>query len=273
MFCAEESVTTLRRFSPELAIIPSLSASNQIKDIQPLLDIAHAFVFGPGLDANETHLLNAKTILSHVIRLNKPVVLYGNAIKILIENHKLVKGHKRCILLLHDQEFHQLYSAVIGKSQNDEFGESSNKENAPHHCGTTKTEDQDNNRVIELALALGGVTIAVMGAHDFITNGKTHYMCSIKSESDGTITGDTLSGMLGTFLHWATMETLLSSKSKRENKNIVLAGYAACFMLRKCEQVSHIKDNPCKSSDIIQCIGKVFQQYLEHEAGNKLFNQ
>ena len=250
IFCANDAAINLRSRSPDLTVIPVLDSSNPVMEIKPWLRNIHALVFGPGLGTDKNMIKSAKDILVEAIKLEIPVVIGGQVMSIVMDSPKIIHGYKQCILTLSDDEFQLAYDSIVSEKH-----EHSGVKRARFH---TDIRAHNNQQTVDLAKSLGGVTV-ING--NVITNGSIIIQCNA---GNGNTTcehsRDALSGSLGTFLYWATNETLRTESKIHKTKRTTLAAYGSIFISRMCNVES--------PNELINTIGGIFRSYLEHDEGN-----
>jgi len=201
------SQQVIKSYSPNLMVHPILQSSDTIpsflssppaprqlaEPIISLLPRLHVLVTGPGLGRDPTTQKVVAEVLKEARTRGIPFVLDADALLLVQEQPDLVRGYADCILTPNVVEFTRLARAVgvdVQLPMGEGEGEGENVASASDACE-------------RLSSALGGVTVIQKGRHDVISNGSVTLISDVEGglkRSGGQ--GDTLTGVLGTFLAW-----------------------------------------------------------------------
>ncbi len=159
-------------------------------------------VIGPGLEDQQLGLAAAMAANKH----NKPLVLDGGVIDILISSPTMINGSSNCIITPNIREFQRLHNAFV---------------NSPN------TQD-----VLSLANRLRA-TICLKGRHDIIADEQSQivyeseYSCPRRCGGQG----DLLAGCIGTLLAWNKLAGYPTTNQMivKEALNIIKRSAHECF--------------------------------------------
>jgi NAD(P)H-hydrate epimerase len=172
----------IRSFSPNI-IVKKLNhdvlTSNDLPDLQPLIDHCTSIAVGPGLGLQEETVDGVLQFMEEVCK-KKPMVVDADALKALSRKPECLAGAK-AVFTPHAGEFSILMGCEIASSQ---------------------ALEKRINQVKDAAKKVG-VTILLKGPDDIISDGDR---CKINvTHNPGMAvggTGDVLSGVVATFLGW-----------------------------------------------------------------------
>lgn len=229
VFCTKSAGPVIKSYSPELIVHPLLDSENPIDAIEPWLDRLHVILIGPGL-GREAKVLSTVTELVKICqRLNKPLVFDADGLFLIGQDISLIQGYPGTILTPNFAEFSRLFG----------------------------------DKVDETMKSLGSdVTIIEKGARDRIynsSNGAVSFECP--SGGSGRRCGgqgDLMSGAIATFYHWA--------RDKNHPSPAFIAAYGGSFLTKKCNEYAFaVKGRSTTTTDMIEQIHKVFDEYFEHK--------
>ncbi|XP_065316930.1 ATP-dependent (S)-NAD(P)H-hydrate dehydratase-like isoform X3 [Gordionus sp. m RMFG-2023] len=156
VICPPEAAPIIKTYSPELMVHPILDIISNIKDLAHLLEKMHVLVLGPGMGRDEKKIPIFQKIIEVAKKLNKPMIIDADGIHFISINPHIILGYQNLILTPNANEFKQLYSLTIKRT--DSF------------CATEEN-------VKEVAEMLGGITICLKGPKDIISDGKFVMLC------------------------------------------------------------------------------------------------
>ena len=159
----------------------SESASSIAKAVIDMLPRLHVLVIGPGLGRDTLMQDTCAKVIEAARRENMPFVLDADGLNLVQSQPGLVHGYRECILTPNIVEFGRLCKSK----------------------GISTDGLKDGQAVEKLSKAFGGVTIIQKGGKDYISNGDKTFICDLEGglkRSGGQ--GDTLTGVLATFLGW-----------------------------------------------------------------------
>lgn len=184
IFCAKSAAIPIKAYAPEQIVHPYLPdpfesdyTDTALSDVFKWVGAIESFVIGPGLGRNSATISFTEKFIEKVKTLKKPVVIDGDALYVVSQNPKLVFGCPQFILTPNGGEFMRLQDALM--------------------LPRTAT-------CMEVAKALGGVTVFAKGKEDVISNGsesKTFTFQGSPRRVGGQ--GDITAGAMGLFAAWA----------------------------------------------------------------------
>ncbi|EFA77306.1 carbohydrate kinase-like protein [Heterostelium album PN500] len=214
------TATAIKTLSPELIVHP-LDQQMDPSTIIPWLLSIHVLIIGPGLGRSSIAWKSAKEVIKAARNINLPMVLDGDALRLICEDLELVKGYDKVILTPNFVEYRALSDAA------------------------KKLNNDNSNNILspsDLAKALGNVVIVQKGQEDIITDGTISYSCDkagMPRRCGGQ--GDVLAGVIGTFYAWT--QNALKGKTSEELEHLkesigenqsaaASAAYAGCVLVR-----------------------------------------
>eukprot|EP01133_Synstelium_polycarpum_P007702 gene7702-9019_t len=254
IFAPEEggTATAIKSMSPDL-IVHSITKDDPSLIIRWLLSV-HVLIIGPGLGRDKTVWNQTSEVIKAARNINLPMVLDGDALRLVAENLDIIKGYEAAILTPNVMEYKGLSDSVKLMSK-----DTSNSILSPD----------------QMSLLLGNVTIVQKGREDIITNGAVSATCDVDGiprRCGGQ--GDILAGAIGTMYAWALLhmknkESPLHNTSLSPNQTSndtpttpisVLSAHAACTLLRRSSQLAFAKHRRSTiSADIINELPTAFE--------------
>ncbi|XP_019862654.1 PREDICTED: ATP-dependent (S)-NAD(P)H-hydrate dehydratase-like isoform X2 [Amphimedon queenslandica] len=222
VFCPPEAAPVIKSYSPELIVHPLLTEDTplSVESISPWLPRLHSIVIGPGLGRDNAILRTVKELLKLAKEQEKNIIIDADGLYLITNDPQPIKGYPNCILTPNKIEFDRLYHKVFS---------------SPPSGSQYQTETMD------LARALGGVTIVRKGLHDVISNGQQVLSC----EEEGSPCrkggqGDLLSGCLGVCSYWAQLAKEHNRLTLKETELplTLLASYTSCLIVKKCARLT-----------------------------------
>ncbi|EAL62033.1 uncharacterized protein family, carbohydrate kinase-related [Dictyostelium discoideum AX4] len=234
------TATALKTMSPDLIVHPI--EKNDPSDIIPWLLSLHVIVVGPGLGRSSGAWSCASEVIKAARNINLPIVLDGDALRLICDNLDIIKGYDKAILTPNFVEFKSLSDSVKKM-----IGDTSNNLLKPEH----------------IASCLGNITIVQKGKEDIITDGNQTVVCDdegMPRRCGGQ--GDILAGTVGTMYAWSQLYYKYNSNTddKPEYPISIISAYAACSLLRHCSKKAYqISKRSTVSMDIINQISNGFE--------------
>ncbi len=227
--------------------------SNILPKVYGILDRVHVVVIGPGMGRDPLMLKTAKRIIQEVKKRGLPIVIDADGLFLINQEPDLIKGYTKAILTPNIVEFKRLQKA-LGID--------------PSKSGNNKNPEQAS---INIAKALGGVTVVQKGFKDYISNGTITLVGDIKGglkRVGGQ--GDFLSGTMATFLAWALgYQDNLWDHSQEDEKSggplsdsdlFLLAAFGASSVTRSSSRYAFEKHGRAMlANDLEYFIGKVYE--------------
>lgn len=202
----------------------------------------HVIIVGPGLGKDELVMKQIAEIFKLVRSKDLPIIVDGDGIHALTESPDTLKGYQHAVITPNAAEFRRLYIKYLPDTEppamslpvDDKLVDFMQQNQTG---GILELTDPLAKDTVELANAMGGVTIIRKGPIDVISNGKIAVYCS----SQGALRrcggqGDVLTGVIGSFLAWSSIREAKSNESKRDDHSLpgeVIAGYAGCLFVRQ----------------------------------------
>ena len=118
------------------------------------------FFSGPGLGRNQSMLGRISIVIDKCKAANLPIVIDADGLWHLTNNPSVIKGYKKAVLTPNPMEFSRLVHSVLKRGD------------------VPPNVHPDPEIVLEVANALGGVTIVHKGSVDVISNGKFTEHCT-----------------------------------------------------------------------------------------------
>ncbi|KAN0038073.1 hypothetical protein ACTA71_000245 [Dictyostelium dimigraforme] len=234
------TATALKTMSPDLIVHPI--EKNDPSDIIPWLLSLHVIVVGPGLGRSSGAWSCASEVIKAARNINLPIVLDGDALRLICDNLDIIKGYDKAILTPNFVEFKSLSDSVKKM-----IGDTSNNLLKPE----------------QIATSLGNITIVQKGKEDIITDGNQIVVCDnecMPRRCGGQ--GDILAGTIGTMYAWSHLYYKYNSNTddKPEYPISIISAYAACSLLRHCSNKAYqISKRSTVSMDIINQIPNGFE--------------
>ncbi|KAN0019025.1 hypothetical protein ACTFIV_008062 [Dictyostelium citrinum] len=234
------TATALKTMSPDLIVHPI--EKNDPSDIIPWLLSLQVIVIGPGLGRSSGAWSCASEVIKAARNINLPIVLDGDALRLICDNLEIIKGYDKAILTPNFVEFKSLSDSV-----------------------KKMTGDTSNNllKPEQIANSLGNITIVQKGKEDIITDGNQTVVCDdegMPRRCGGQ--GDILAGTIGTMYAWSHLYYKYNSNmdDKPEYPISIISAYAACSLLRHCSKKAYqISKRSTVSMDIINQIPNGFE--------------
>jgi len=275
VFCTKDASVPIKSYSPEIIVYPFLYdgeegssdeteklVSRSVSKIQEIFPRLHSLIIGPGMGRNRNVLQVASQVIQKAKEKEVPLVIDGDGLYLVSQNPSLIKGYKHTVLLPNPVEYKRIYESVFPDKANSD----------------DESKDADTKMLEQLCNELGNVTIVKKGSVDLISNGKL----TLKCEEEGSLRrsggqGDVLSGITGTFVHWAHWSQERSKKNKEDQKDkntqpkgledsIVYACYAACTLTRKCAKEAFKKSyRSTTAPDLIAQLPHVLQDTFPYQ--------
>ncbi|KAG5190693.1 Ribokinase-like protein [Tribonema minus] len=202
---ADSAAQVIKGYDPELMVTPVYQtewqddeeaarkgADSMSRQVVSYFSRLHCLVVGPGIGRHTMMLEAMKLVLTCAKDDQLPV------------HPELAKGNPHVTLTPNVVEFVRLWTAA-GFDESD----------LPKTDSGSFAPSLDN--VKQLASAFGGVTVVMKGASDHISDGKEAVTCDLKGglKRCGGL-GDILSGTLGTFLAWNSLEEKRSGEQAKD---------------------------------------------------------
>lgn len=242
VFCTDGAATAIKSYSPELIVLPYLDSASAGQEIGSWIERLHVLVIGPGLGRDRQILNNTKDIVLRAKKQDLPLVIDADGLHMITEDPSIITGYRKAILTPNKVEFERLFEKMVGHK--------------PHG------DDMVGNVNI-LSRKMGNVTIVQKGEDDIISDGDNALVCTAEgSPRRCGGQGDLLSGVLGTFTHWAHRAT----DSSVENATFqaygptICAAYSACLLTKQCNsQAFQIHQRSTTTPDMINQIQRAFE--------------
>ncbi|EGC36338.1 hypothetical protein DICPUDRAFT_151213 [Dictyostelium purpureum] len=240
------TATALKTLSPELIVHPI--EKNDPSEIIPWLLSLHVIIIGPGLGRSQGAWNCASEVIKAARNINLPIVLDGDALRLVAENLEIIKGYDRAILTPNFVEFKNLSDSVKKM-----MGDTSNNLLKPE----------------QVASQLGNITIVQKGKEDLITDGNQVILCDnegMPRRCGGQ--GDILAGAIGTMFAWSQLYYKYNNNNSdkiQENEQqypiSMISSFAACSLLRHSSKKAFEKNRRSTiTQDIINEIPKCFEE-------------
>ncbi|GAM27304.1 hypothetical protein SAMD00019534_104790, partial [Acytostelium subglobosum LB1] len=232
------TATAIKTLSPELIVHPL--SNDDPSSIIPWLMSIHVLIVGPGLGRSEVAWSCAKEVIRTARSINIPLVLDGDAIRLVCTNLELIQGYEKVILTPNFVEYRALSDSV--------------KE---------LTKDTSNAIITpeSMAKSLGNVVIVQKGLEDTITDGaNSTIICNLEGmprRCGGQ--GDVLAGAIGTFLAWTHLKSKQAAESGIDSQlsntsltsPLTMAALAGCSLLRQASNQAFVKNRRSTITDDI----------------------
>eukprot|EP01132_Coremiostelium_polycephalum_P003133 gene3133-3917_t len=238
--------TALKCMNPDLIVHPI--EKNDPSDIIPWLLSINLLIVGPGLGRSSGSWKCATEVIKAAININLPMVLDGDALRLICEDLEMVKGYDKLILTPNFVEYKNLSDCV------------------------KKMEGDSSSTLLsaeEIAKKLGNITIVHKGKEDIITNGDITVHCDTEGmprRCGGQ--GDFLAGALGTMYAWSTLY-LKNNPNYSQNEQYpisILSSFAACTLLRRCSRKAFEKNRRSTvTQDVINEIHHSFEELFPED--------
>ncbi|XP_002128923.2 ATP-dependent (S)-NAD(P)H-hydrate dehydratase isoform X1 [Ciona intestinalis] len=245
VFCSKSASTVIKSYSPELIVHPLLDAPNAVTLMDEWLPRIHSHVIGPGLGRVDATLNTVKEILIKLKKQEIPIVIDADGLFLITRDPSIIHGYTKAILTPNVVEFQRLSKAM-----------------------NLNWESKDLNgsimETVALSKALGGVTIVRKGEVDIVATGdEVVTMDEIGSPRRCGGQGDLLSGVMALFSYWTHNSTCTPPPT-------LLAGYAACFLTKRCANQAFQKHGrSTTTTDLISEINSVFANNFENPTDPK----
>ncbi|KAL9656178.1 hypothetical protein ABK040_007795 [Willaertia magna] len=253
-----KSASIIKSYSPELIVYPYLKEKEEeIKEnlmkeaYDTLFKRFNSIVMGPGLGRTKEALQQAEWFISYCHELNLPLVLDGDSLFLISQKPQIVMGHENVILTPNPNEFKNLFKAVI-----DLHNKNNNEKKDEKQFSSEKEE------LIFVSKELGNVCIVRKGQVDLIAKGDNVISCELQNASPRRCggQGDVLSGVLGTFCHWARWKRDDNNNESDEDR-LMIACYCSCLLAKKAAQLAfQVHHRSTTTPNIIDCLGKAFDE-------------
>lgn len=244
VFCEKEAGQVIKSYSPELIVHPILDTEYVLEEIDLWLPRFNCVVIGPGLGRNQSMLGRISIVIDKCKVHGIPIVIDADGLWHLTNNPNVIRGYKKAVLTPNAMEFSRLVHSVLKRAD------------------VPPAVHPDPQSVLEVAQALGGVTIVHKGSVDVISNGTFTETCT----DDGCPRrcggqGDLLSGSLAVFLFWATRHPDCPDPGAS-----VIAGWAAARLARACAaQAFSQHGRATTTTDLISQVESAFSRLYESE--------
>jgi ATP-dependent NAD(P)H-hydrate dehydratase len=251
VICEPGAGAVIKTYSPNLMVHPYMRQSAHLgqnestqsvtSQVVSMLSRLHVLIIGPGLGRDETMQETCAQVISEARKKGIPFVLDADGLLLAQNRPELVQDYEDCILTPNVVEFGRLAKAK-----------------------GIDTSGDPTELCARLALAYGGVTIIQKGAKDYISNGKH----TLISDGQGGLKrsggqGDTLTGVLGTFLAWrkAYLDRIWDhDESISPSELLALAAYGGSAVTRECSRMAfEEKGRSLQAGDLTD---KVHQAFL-----------
>jgi ATP-dependent NAD(P)H-hydrate dehydratase len=183
IFCAKSAAIPIKSYSPDQIVHPYLPDPDEhsfidtaVENVMKWSASVQTFVIGPGLGRNSATLDFAEKFVETIKSSGKPLIIDGDALFLVSQKPSLVQGCQHFILTPNGGEFIRLQDALS--------------------LPRTSTP-------LDIAKALGGVTIFAKGKNDVVSNGtdvETFAFAGSPRRVGGQ--GDITAGALGLFCAW-----------------------------------------------------------------------
>ncbi|ODM98386.1 ATP-dependent (S)-NAD(P)H-hydrate dehydratase [Orchesella cincta] len=238
VFCAKPAAAVIKTYSPELIVHPLLDTDNAVDAIMEWVPRMHSFVIGPGLGRDPKILNTVGHLIERLKEADRLFVLDADALFLITEKPELIKGYPKVILTPNSVEFARLCTAVLGEE-------------------VKPAPSASAEKVRELAIAFGHVTILHKGATDVASNGRLTVCCAgggSNRRCGGQ--GDLLAGSLAVLFHWATG---FGDRAAAAAPPELLAVYAACRLTRECARLAYSQHGrSTTTTDMVRLIHQAF---------------
>lgn len=226
IFCAKSAAVPIKSYSPEQIVHPYLPDPGEtslidtaIQDVLKWSPAIHSFVIGPGMGRDPATLSFAEKFIEKAKSLEKPLVIDGDALFLVSQKPDIVKGCSRFILTPNGGEFMRLQDSL----------------------GLPRTAT-----CLELASALGGVTVFAKGRFDVVSDGKRQEQFKFRGSPRRVGgQGDITAGAMGLFAAWAPQDYFAAAAATSE--------LVKCAALKAFEK----KGRSTITSDIIEEIPSI----------------
>ncbi|KAH3664163.1 hypothetical protein OGAPHI_004877 [Ogataea philodendri] len=205
VICEYSAATVIKSYSPDLMVHPYMQDSSKLDEyfriqskspspelitdyikskvlpkIQSLLDRIHVVVLGPGFGRDKVMLETMKLVIQEIKKRDLPVILDADSLYLVSQDPDIIKGYSKAVITPNPVEFKRIADAL--------------------HI----QEEDPRQEAKEVSKALK-VTILRKGPVDVIVDGDQ----LIIAEEEGGLRrvgglGDSLSGMIATFMAWGT---------------------------------------------------------------------
>ncbi len=238
IFCVKDASSVIKGYSPELIVHPLLDAENALDAILEWAPRMHSFVIGPGLGRDPKVLEVVAQLIEKLKEMDKPMVIDADGLSLITERPELIKNYYKVILTPNSVEFSRLCNSVFG--------------------GDIKPAPSASaEKIRDLSLALGNVTILNKGATDVASNGRLVVCCSgggSNRRCGGQ--GDLLAGALAVLFHWAIA---FGDKGGAPAPPELLATYASCRLTRECARLAYSQNGrSTTTTDLVRLIHQAF---------------
>jgi len=242
------TATAIKTLSPELIVHPI--ERNDPSDIIPWLLSLHVLIVGPGLGRSSSAWVCASEVIKAARNINLPMVLDGDALRLICENLDIIKGYDKVILTPNFGEYKSLSDSV------------------------KKMIGDDSNNLLkpeQIASQLGNLTIVQKGKEDVITDGNQ----TLEANEEGMPRrcggqGDILAGAIGTMYAWSNLyyKYNFNEDSKDSSYPIsMLSSYAACTLLRRASNLAYQQNKRSTiTMDVIGNLSKSFEQLFPEDS-------
>ncbi|KAF2069924.1 hypothetical protein CYY_008753 [Polysphondylium violaceum] len=241
------TATALKTLSPELIVHPI--EKSDPSDIIPWLLSLHVLIVGPGLGRSSSAWGCASEVIKAARNINLPMVLDGDALRLVCDNLDIIKGYDKVILTPNFGEYKSLSDSVKKM-----IGDESNSLLKPE----------------QIALELGNITIVQKGKEDIITDGQQ--VLSVDEEGMPRRCGgqgDILAGAIGTMYAWSNLyyKYNFSEDAKECQYPIaMLSSYAACALVRRSSYLAYQKTKRSTiTHDVINHLSQSFEQLFPED--------
>lgn len=153
VFCVNAAAAVIKSYSPEIIVHPLLDTDNPVESIMEWAPRMHAFVIGPGLGRDPAILSTVAQLIEQLKKAEKLIVIDADGLWLVKENPDLIKGYTKIILTPNSVEFARLCTSVLGEE-------------------VKPAPSASAEKVRELAMAFGYLTILHKGATDVASNGR-----------------------------------------------------------------------------------------------------
>ena len=121
VICAPSAATAIKSYAPDLIVHPilhppsseSLSPDQVKSELSSLLSRLHVLVIGPGLGREDYMISHAKTALGLAKENGMYVVLDADALWMLGQDLRILKGYRRAVITPNAAEFERLSEAAV----------------------------------------------------------------------------------------------------------------------------------------------------------------
>jgi ATP-dependent NAD(P)H-hydrate dehydratase len=238
VFCAREASAVIKSYSPELIVHPLLDREDAVEAIMEWAPRMHCFVVGPGLGRDPKILNVVAQLIEKLREMDKPLIIDADGLFLITAQVELIKGYSKVILTPNSVEFSRLCSAVLGED-------------------VKPAPSASAEKVRELAMTLGYVTILHKGATDVASNGRLVVCCcggGSNRRCGGQ--GDLLAGSLAVLFHWALV---FGDRGDAPAPPELLAAYGACRLTRECARLAYSQNGrSTTTTDLVRLIHQAF---------------